>query len=376
MNKSVFLVVTFLVLSILISGCEPKENITSPERVDSVPDIAEANEITLPQSGAETAVLPAEDANDVFSAATEPNTSELTAPAETEPNVPVVQTSESKPAEEVNVEPNIVEVNDVKLPVDVSFYDKYAQVLAKYVDEKGIVSYRDLRYKKPMVKQLLNEFDDLDPREYKRWTKDKQIAFWINVYNIQMFNIILANYPIESSRMQRIFWPPTSIRHIPPSGTIGAQKWNGYKLIVMDEEFTLMEIQRRFFLSGFKDPRVLLAVTQASLSSPPLRNMPYSADKLDEQLDGQVAKFLSSPRAFKIDRANKVVYLSAIFQASWHGGKFIDRYGTDRKFKDHRPAVRAVLNFITNYIDEKDIAFLEVENYTVKFIGYDWRLNE
>ena len=56
--------------------------------------------------------------------------------------------------------------------------------------------------------------------------------------------------------------------------------------------------------------------------------------------------------------------------------EFVRKYGTDKKFKDQQPATRAVLNFITNYISENDISFLEVENYSVKYMTYDWRLNE
>ena len=148
------------------------------------------------------------------------------------------------------------------------------------------------------------------------------------------------------------------------------------KFYVMDEEFTLSGIEQRFFRKEFDEPRVFFALSHASLSSPPLRNEPYYGRKLYEQLDDQVKRFLSRPLAFRIDRKKKRVRLSAILESTRYGKEFISKYGTDKKFKDQEPAVRAVLSFIANYISRRDVSFLELENYSVEYINYDWRLNE
>ncbi len=144
----------------------------------------------------------------------------------------------------------------------------------------------------------------------------------------------------------------------------------------MDEEFTLQEIEQRFFRKEFDEPRAFFALSHATLSSPPLRNEPYYGGKLDEQLDEQAKKFLSNPLAFKIDRNKQRVYLSSILQPKQFGSEFVNKYGTNKKFKDQQPAVRAVLSFITNYISAQDKHFLEVENYSVEYMRYDWRLND
>jgi hypothetical protein len=107
-----------------------------------------------------------------------------------------------------------------------------------------------------------------------------------------------------------------------------------------------------------------------------LRNEPYYGHKLDKQLDNQAERFMSRPEAFKIDRENKIVYLSAILKPNWHGKEFIVKYGTDKKFKEQEPATRAVLNFITNYISKQDVSFLEVENYTIEYMGFNWTIND
>jgi hypothetical protein len=291
---------------------------------------------------------------------------------------PKVEAAESElpKAELPTTEPNLPEPNMVEAIPTASFHDKCANILKNHVDNRGMVDYKTLGRKKLELRGLLDEFNSLDPNVYNSWPKEDKIAFWINAYNIQMLRIIADNYPIESTRFHRLIWPPTSIRHIPPRSEIGASKWNGYKFLVIGEQFTLAEIEERFFRKEFEEPRVFFAISQASYSGPPLRNEPYYGYKLYEQLDDQAERFLSSPRAFKIDREERVVYLSAIFQPTWYGNEFIHKYGTDKRFKDHPLSVRAVLNFITNYIPAHDASFLEVGSYTVEYIKYDWRLNE
>ncbi len=250
-----------------------------------------------------------------------------------------------------------------------AFSDKCAFIFKDFVSDKGAVDYKQLKRKKTELNKLFDDLRNLDPNESQKWSKEDKIAFWLNAYNLEMLKIIVDNYPIESTRILRVIWPPDSIRHI--NGI-----WDQYKFIVMDEEFTLHEVDQRFFREKFEEPRAFLALTYASQSSPPLRNEPYYGYKLNEQLIDQTKKFLTNPLAFKIDRETQKVYLSAIFEPSWYGQYFTNKYGTDKKFKNQQPVVRAVLNFITGYIPESDVRFLETANYTVEFMNYNWRLNE
>jgi hypothetical protein len=270
-------------------------------------------------------------------------------------------------------EPNRPALHITKAPPKVSFNDICADILKEYVDDNGMVDYSTLRVKRYQLKDVLDKFDTLKASKYNSWSREEKIAFWINAYNMQMLNIIVKNYPIQASRIFSLFWGPKSIRHI--EGDINGI-WNNYKFIVMDEEFTLREIEKRIFQKEFDEPRVFFALSRASLSGPPLRNEPYYGYKLYEQLDDQVRKFLANPHGFHIDKDAGVVYLSTLFQPAWFGNEFVDKYATDKKFKDKNPTTRAVLNFITNYVSETDAYFLEVGNYSVKYITYDWTLNE
>ncbi len=262
------------------------------------------------------------------------------------------------------------EPNDPNLSPATRFQNQCAEILKTYVDNAGMVDYAALRRKRLDLRALLRKFDNLDPNEYKSWPRNDKIAFWINAYNLQKLNVVTDNYPIRpSSRILSIYWGPRSLRHI-------EREITRYKFLVMDEEFTFARVEKRFFRKEFDDPRVFFALSNACLSSPPLRNEPYYGYKLDAQLDDQVKRFLSEPLAFKIDRDKRKVYLSALFQMSWYGGEFAQKYAIDRKFKDQPPAVRAILNFICHYVSPQNASFLEVGNYTIEYMRYDWIIND
>ena len=384
MIKHRIVIVSLLTVSAFITGCPPAERESIDSSTTDEPKIesprAEPN-LFEPAKVEPNEAEPVEaEPNEVVPIEIEPNEIELTKvepnetePVKTEPNELELPRTEPNVVEPNEVEPN-VEPNDVKPSLKVTFHKKCADILNNFVDDKGMVDYRKLKQKRLKLKKLLDEFSELDPGEYKTWPREDKIAFWINAYNLQMLQIIVENYPIESYRWLHLLpgWEPDSIQHINKR----IDGINKQKFKVMDEVFTLPEVEQRFFRKEFNEPRVFFALSYATLSSPPLRNEPYYGSKLNKQLDDQAKKFLSNPLAFKIDRNKQRVYLSSILQPKSFGNEFLNQYGTDKKFKDQQPAVRAVLSFIINYISEQDKNFLEVENYTVIYMRRNWRLND
>ncbi len=288
-----------------------------------------------------------------------------------DPNQALVEEPSGEPNETSAVEASGPQPAAPDLPPDPSaaFYQEYGELLDQYVLADGRVDYDSLRRKRLWIKQLLRTPDELDPNVYRAWSESEQLAFWINTYNLKMLDVIVRNHPIESSWWLRLTWPPSDIRHI--EGI-----WSDYRFIVMDEEFTLGEVERRFFHRTFADPRAFLAISYASRSGPRFRRQPYRGEELDRQLDEQVRTFLVAQQGFRIDRDKQVVYLSALFKPTWRGKEFVARYGTDKKFKDRAPETRAVLSFLTRYVSDDDVYFLEVENYAIEYTNFDWRLND
>ncbi|MEA3226158.1 MAG: DUF547 domain-containing protein [Planctomycetota bacterium] len=340
MVKSLVVLIISLAVLVFVGGCSPAEpELAGPSQVEIEPAQVEPDPVEVKPVYVEPA-------------APEPN--------EVEPESVVTEI----------VEPVEAGPDDPQPQATVSFHDKCADTLKDFVNDRGMVDYKRLRRKRYELRLLLEEFDKLGPDEYKSWPRQDRVAFWINTYNLQKLKVVVDNYPITpTSRILAVYWGPLNVRHI--EGKIAR-----HKFLVMGEQFTFAEIERRFFRDEFDDHRIFFALTSASLSSPALRNEPYYGHKLNEQLEDQVERFLSDPLAFRIDRERRNVYLSAMFELLSHGKEFVGKFATDKKFKDHPPPTRAALNFITSYISQKDISFLEVGNYSVKYMKHDWTIND
>jgi hypothetical protein len=245
-------------------------------------------------------------------------------------------------------------------------YAAYAQVLKTYVNDKGLVDYGDLKANRGGLDGFAREMADLDPTVYEKWTDQQKIALWINAYNALTLQVIIDHYPIKAGFFSSFVYPKNSIRQI--SGV-----WDKIKFTVMGTPVTLEGIETKL-RKELKDPRIHMAIVCASMSCPKLRNEPYVADRLDEQLDDQARQFMATPSKFRIDRADGVVYLSPIFK--WFGQDFVARYGTSTKFTSHTEEERAALNFVSKYVDAGDRHYLEDGTYDIDHLDYDWSLNE
>jgi hypothetical protein len=288
--KNLILFITTLMVSVSMTGCTPVESEAQPVELQInklEPDVAEPDN-TMSSDGIADQLEP----DKIEAIELQLNNIEPVVVEANEPEQPKIEIDEPGPVVSESNEMPAIE------PIDLAafFHDKFSEVLNNFVDDKGMVDYKKLRRQRLKLKALLRECDSLNPDEYRKWTRENKIAFWLNTYNIQMLKIITENYPIQSSRILRLYpgWGPNSILHI--KGI-----WTEYKFLVMDEEFTLSEIDKRIFRKEFDDPRIFFAVSRGSLSGPPLRNEPYYGHRLNEQLDEQVKRFLSSPLAFKVE---------------------------------------------------------------------------
>lgn len=250
-------------------------------------------------------------------------------------------------------------------------YKHYAAVLGKYVDKDGMVNYKALHANPQVLDTFIATLGALDNKHYEKWSTSEKIAFWTNAYNALTLKAIIAHYPIKPPRLsfKSLKYPKNSIRQIPGV-------WTKLKFTVMGKDMTLNHIEHKILRPQFNEPRIHMALVCAAVSCPPLRGEPYTAEKLSAQLDDQAKRFLKTPSKFRIDRQKGTVHLSMIFTAKWFGGDFSKTYGTDKVFKGYSDSDRAVLNFVSKYLNEKDRAYLREGAYKIKHLKYSWTLNE
>lgn len=246
-------------------------------------------------------------------------------------------------------------------------YDDYAAVLASYVDDTGMVAYSKLQSSRQKLDLFTDAMAYLDPDIYQKWTANEKLAFWLNAYNALTLKVIIDNYPIKSSFFKSMAFPKNSIRQI---GGV----WDKIKFAVMGKTVTLGHIEHEILRKDFSEPKIHMAMVCAAMGCPPLRNEPFVAERIDEQLDDQAKKFLATKIRFRFDSSKAIVYLSPIFK--WFGEDFTKAV-KDKDSSRYSRIDRAVLDFVKKY-SGPDQPFLwpSERKYAIKYLDYDWSLNE
>jgi hypothetical protein len=247
-------------------------------------------------------------------------------------------------------------------------YEGYATLLKEYVSDQGLVKYAELKANRAGLDAFVSSLSDLDTTVYDAWDDKAKIAFWCNAYNAITLKYILDNYPItKGSWANSLRFPANSIRQI--SGV-----WDTLVTPVLGKDMTLEGIENDILRGQFKEMRIHMAIVCASIGCPYLRNEPYMGDRLEQQLDDQARRFMSNPDKFRIDREKGAVYLSPIFD--WFGKDFVDTYTPVSGFADFSAVERAVLSFVSRYVSAMDSEYLSTGQYSVRYLDYDWSLNE
>lgn len=230
----------------------------------------------------------------------------------------------------------------------------YSAVLRTYVNADGLVNYAALQANPQPLNNFVARLAALSPNTYAAWSETEKISFLINAYNALTLASIIEQQPLKSS-----------IKDI-----LGV--WNFKKHTVMGQSVTLDTIEHEMLRKEFQEPRIHAALVCAAISCPPLRQEPYTGDRLNEQLDDQVRKWLSSVHGLKIDRAQNRVSISSIFD--WFGEDWQAQYAVEGTFVGSAKE-RAALNFISNYVSPADKEYLAQGNYKLNYLNYDWSLN-
>ena len=245
--------------------------------------------------------------------------------------------------------------------------DLYAGVLKVYVNDQGLVNYKELKANRRDLDAYLALMNGVSASDYEKWAAEEKIAFWINAYNALTLKSIIDHYPIQASLLRSLQYPKNSIRQI--SGV-----WDRLTHPVQGQEMTLDYIEHEILRKQFQEPRIHFALVCASRGCPFLRNEPYDGKRLKEQLDDQVRRFLGKKQNFEIQEEKKIVSVSSLLD--WYGDDFIAGNAPGEAYPGHRDGERATLAFVSRYLPDQEKAYLRRGDYHIRYVEYDWRLNE
>ncbi|HSF53240.1 MAG TPA: DUF547 domain-containing protein [Algoriphagus sp.] len=216
------------------------------------------------------------------------------------------------------------------------------QLVKVHVKPDGKVDYRGFIRDKPKLEQYLTLLSDNAP-DRKTWSKNQQLAYWINAYNAFTVKLIVDNYPVKS------------IRDLGPELKIPLIKdvWHYKFFKIGGVESSLDEIEHSILRKEFDEPRIHFAINCASVSCPPLLNEAFTAENIEAQLSKVATTFINDSSRNKIspDQAQ----ISSIF--SWFKGDFTKN--------------GSLIDFLNKYSKVK-----LKPNAKISHLDYNWNLNE
>ncbi|MCZ8355536.1 MAG: DUF547 domain-containing protein [Cyclobacteriaceae bacterium] len=232
------------------------------------------------------------------------------------------------------------------LPQQLTFaqikHDAFTKLLQKHVSTDGKVNYKGFIKDSIQLKLYLKQLSKNPPTN--QWTKQEQMAFWINAYNAFTIDLVIQHYPIKSIK------DIGSSIQIPFVNT----PWDIKFIRIGKEQLDLNNIEHSKLRKQFGDARLHMVLVCASKSCPSLAREAYEANTLEQQLNDASKKFLTDKTKNQIQTQQSK--LSMIFR--WYAMDF-NKNG------------KKVLDFVNQHQSTP------ISNKTkIEYLDYDWNLNE
>ena len=205
-------------------------------------------------------------------------------------------------------------------------------LVAKYVSASGKVNYKGFLSSKAELQTYLDLLSSNPPST--SWSKNEQLAYWINAYNAFTVKLIIDNYPLKSIM------------------DLG-KPWDKNFINIGGKSYTLNNIEHDIIRKQFDEPRIHFAVNCASISCPILLNEAYTADKLNGQLDKQTRAYINNPQENSLSASSAEI--SSLFD--WYKGDFTKK--------------GSLIQFLNTYADTQVSS-----SASISYKNYNWSLNE
>lgn len=163
-----------------------------------------------------------------------------------------------------------------------------------------------------------------EDNDIAKWNRDEQLAYWLNLHNLLVMQVVAENYPYVSfKKLRRMHWTRNMVT-------------------VKGVALSIQEIQDEIILAIWHDPMVIYGLFQASIGGPGLRPLALRGDKIQLSLQTSGVEFVNSYRG--VHSWGKTAKASEFYK--W----------TARAFPDFEADLRSHLSSLA---DEKTAAILK-----------------
>ena len=168
-------------------------------------------------------------------------------------------------------------------------YKLWGDLLSKYYDPAKGMDYKGLKANdKKTLDELRRQMAQVD---VVALPKNDQLAYWINLYNISIVNVVVEHYPVKS------------IRDISTDFIAHLNVFKKDSVLTRKGPMSLNDVENDKIRNHFMDPRIHFAINCAAKSCPPIRTEPYVGAKVQEQLDDQARTFLNGPKGVRLEKS-------------------------------------------------------------------------
>ncbi len=133
-----------------------------------------------------------------------------------------------------------------------------------------------------IIRRELEAMPDAVPM--KLWTKNQQLAYWLNLYNVTMMEQLTLDYPIKKLK-KRLY---------------GKNNLLDKKLLkVAGVDLSLNDIHHEILIKNWQDPLIMYGLFHGYISSANLRKQAYAHQTVYSQLRENAMEFINSNRGMR-----------------------------------------------------------------------------
>lgn len=228
-------------------------------------------------------------------------------------------------------------------------HSAWTRWLQQYVVTGGPGDLNRLRYGavSSADEQALRAYiDKLETIEISNYARPEQRAFWTNLYNAIVVNLVLKHYPIQS------------IQDI-DNGFFGNGPWDEKRVTVEGTALSLRDIEYRILRPIWDDGLNSYGLNKAAVSSPNLLPQAYTGANMHRLLRENARAYVNSRRGVRFNAANKLT-ISPIYK--WHK----QAYG----------GIEAgIITHLRTFAEPALSLHLDAANGIDNYASYNWALN-
>lgn len=225
------------------------------------------------------------------------------------------------------------------------------------------VDYTGFAADRAQLQAVLKTLSAVGADEYAGWSKPQRFAFLANAYNAFTVEKILTRYP--------------NLKSIRDFGIVFGNPWKDrfFTLLGKPQHLDGIEHETMRAPGVFDEPRVHVAVNCASIGCPMLGREAFTAEKLDAQLEDLMRRFLSDRTRNRFNAQTKTLELSQLFD--WYADDFKKGGKSFLGYRGFTSLAELGARYAEQLADaEADRAALRAGGTPIRFIEYDWSLND